>query len=145
MEWIHHSKRDEGNLTKFNMEKAGNIFVSVNQVNPRTCDKSSGYAIGKTRLIIARLNEDENLDYLSHKYDQCNHNTELELDLAPGQYVVWSQIEYRTPRYISTYTLSIYSSTKNTFPETFEYPGAFNAILTSAGSNKNRIKSDLRF
>ena len=29
LEWIHHSKRDDGNLTKFTLAKGGHMFISV--------------------------------------------------------------------------------------------------------------------
>lgn len=53
LEWIHHSKRDDGNLTKFTLTKGGHMFISVAQVNPRISNKSDRYQIGKTRMIVA--------------------------------------------------------------------------------------------
>lgn len=84
LEWINQSKRDDGNLTKFTMAQGGQMFVIVSQVNPRISNKSDRYSVGKTRIVLARINEHDSLEYLSHKYDQGNCDTDLELDLAPG-------------------------------------------------------------
>lgn len=66
LETINQQKKDEGNLTKFTVENPGNLFVSVSQVTARVMNKSDGYTPGKVRILIARINEHDSLEYVSN-------------------------------------------------------------------------------
>lgn len=65
---IKHFKQNEGNMTKFSVSGQGSVWVNVSQIQQRQLPKCN-YSPGSVRILIAKLDENDSLDYVSHSYE----------------------------------------------------------------------------
>ncbi|CAI2386063.1 unnamed protein product [Moneuplotes crassus] len=137
------------NLIKITIENEGKIFFTVSQLNQRWARRYKEYEPSFVRMLLARIvskDEDEEDDFpLEYTDGKCwkDEDTTIELNLRPGKYLAYIEIDWFDDTQYNTYLFRSYSQIAPIIEEINpkKYPNFLKDTLKSCAINSTALKS----
>ena len=106
------SKSESGNGSTFSIKKKSRVFLSLTQKMYRQYSRDLNYYAFKSKIVLAKFGADKTCELYGNASKRYRQNTLLEVVLEPGEYVVWSDLEWDDDVPIHDYQLTVYSPGK---------------------------------